>query len=232
VDIVLRGLAPVGTGASSEDGAAKTKMVTAGEGSGDVRLGGRTMNEFNALRLGRFATGKEKRAVLGWSSCYRWGSFWTLRGDLREACIGGFGNVLVPRRTESGEDFGADRTGAIEGGVLTTTVDTARRGGIAGSHYKLLKASFRTAWVSTSVGRMVMEESADQASLCLFFAEWSRVTKTPALSAVLRLGGRVGGSDCAGTGERSDRFAKTGKMDSVDRHNHRGCALRSPFRLI
>jgi len=41
---------------------------------------------------------------------------------------------LVPRRAESGEDFAADRTGAIERAGLTTTVDTERRGGIAASH--------------------------------------------------------------------------------------------------
>ena len=89
---------------------------------------------------------------------------------MREARIGGVGNILVPGRTESGEDFAADGTGAIEGGVLATTVDAERRGGIAASYDRLLKASFRTALVSASVGRPVMEESADRASLCLFFA--------------------------------------------------------------
>jgi len=89
---------------------------------------------------------------------------------LREAGIRGIGNVLVPRRIESGEGFAADRTGAIEGGVLTPTVDTERRGGIAASHDRLLKASFRIALVSTSVGGTMVEESADRASLCLFLA--------------------------------------------------------------
>jgi hypothetical protein len=77
---------------------------------------------------------------------------------------------LVPSRTESGEDFAADGTGAIEGGVLATTVDAERGGGIAASYDRLLKASFRTALVSAPVGRTVMEESADRASLCLLFA--------------------------------------------------------------
>jgi len=58
------------------------------------------------------------------------------------AYIGGIGNVLVPWRTESGEDFAADGTGVIERGVLTTTVDTERRGGIAASHDRLLKDPF------------------------------------------------------------------------------------------
>ena len=89
---------------------------------------------------------------------------------MREACIGGIGNVLVTRRTESGEDFAADGRGAIEGGVLTTTVDTERGGAIAASYDILLNSSFRTALVSTSVGRTLMEEGADWAGLSLFFA--------------------------------------------------------------
>jgi hypothetical protein len=89
---------------------------------------------------------------------------------LRRAHIRGVGNILVPGRTESGEDFAADGASAIEGGMLATTVDAKRRGGIAASYDRLLKASFRTALVSASVGRTVMEESADRASLCLFFA--------------------------------------------------------------
>jgi len=76
---------------------------------------------------------------------------------------------LVTRRTEGGEDFKAGGTGAIERGVLTPTVDTERRGGVAASHERLVKALLRTALVSTSVGGMVMEESADRACLCLFF---------------------------------------------------------------
>jgi len=82
----------------------------------------------------------------------------------------GIGNVLVSRRTESREDFAADETGSIERGVLTTTVDTERGGGVAASHNRLLKAPFRTALVSTSVGGAVMEESADWTRLCLFLA--------------------------------------------------------------
>ena len=54
--------------------------------------------------------------------------------------------------------------------MLATTVDPERGGGIARSYDRLLKASFRTALVSASVRRTVMEESADRASLCLLFA--------------------------------------------------------------
>jgi len=97
--------------------------------------------------------------------------------------------------TESGEDFAADGTGAMESGVLTTTVDTERRGDVAASQDRLLKAPFRTALVSISMGGAVMEGSADRASLCLFFAQRSRVTKTPPLSALHEFGGRVGGGD-------------------------------------
>jgi len=108
--------------------------------------------------------------VPGWSGWYSWVNSWTLRGGLGVAHIWGVGNVLVPRRMESGEDFVADGTEAIEQGVLTTTVDTERRGGLAGSRHRLLKALFRTALINTSVGGVIMEESADPASLCLFFA--------------------------------------------------------------
>ena len=89
---------------------------------------------------------------------------------MREAHIGGVRNILVPGRTERGEDFVADGASAIEGGVLATTVDAKRRGGIAASYDRLLNASFRTALVSASVGRTVIEERADRASLCLRFA--------------------------------------------------------------
>jgi len=71
---------------------------------------------------------------------------------------------------ESEENFAADGTGAIERGVLTTTVDTERGGGVAASHDRPLKAPFQIDLVSTSVGGAVMEESADRASLCVFFA--------------------------------------------------------------
>jgi len=108
--------------------------------------------------------------VPGWSGRYSRVNGWTLRGGLRRARIEGLRNVLVPRRTESGEDFVADGTGSIERGKLTTTGDTERGGGVAASHNRLLKAPFRTAKVSTSVGGAVMEESADRASLCLFLA--------------------------------------------------------------
>ena len=70
----------------------------------------------------------------GWSTRYSWVNSWTLRRGLGEAHIGGVGNVLVPRRTESREDFAADGTGAMERGVVTTTVDTERGGGIAATH--------------------------------------------------------------------------------------------------
>jgi len=89
---------------------------------------------------------------------------------LAEARIGGIGNVFVSRGTEGREDFTADGTGSIERGVLPATVDTESRGGGAASHDRLLKASLQTALVSTSVGGAVVEESADRASLSLFFA--------------------------------------------------------------
>ena len=168
----------------------------------------------------------------GWGGRHSRVNCWTLRGGLGGARIGGIGNVLVPRRTESGEDFAADGTGSIEGGVLTTTVDTQRGGGIAASHNGLEKGPFRTALVSTSVGGAVMEESADWARLCLFLAYWGRMTKTPALPALRRFGGGVGGGEPAGTGEEPDGFAEPGNMEWVDSHNHRGCALLSPFHRI
>jgi len=126
----------------------------------------------------------------------------------------------------------ADRTGAIERGVMTTTVDTERRGGVSASHDGLLKAPFRTAFVTASVGGTVMEESADRAGLCLFFAQRSGVTKTPTLSALCGFGGRAGGSACAGVGKKSDGVAEPGNMNWVDCFNHRGCALLSPLSLI
>jgi len=153
-----------------KEGAASTKEIPAGEGSGKVRLGRRAVNESNCLRMGRFGGGRETTAVSGWRSRHGWRSSWTLRGGLREAHIGGVGNILVPGRTESGEDFAADGAGAIEGAVLATTVDAERRGGIAASYNRPLKGSFRTALVSASVGRTVIEESADRPSLCLCFA--------------------------------------------------------------
>jgi len=63
-----------------------------------------------------------------------------------------------------------DRAGAIKGGMLTSTVNAGRRGGIASSYYRLLKTSFGTALVSTSLSRKVVEETADRASLCVLFA--------------------------------------------------------------
>jgi len=101
VDIGRCWPAPVGSGASAEEGAASTKEVPAREGSGEVWLGGHAANQLIAFRLGRFATGRETRTVPGRSSRYSWVSSWTLRGSLGEACIGGIRNVLVPRRTES-----------------------------------------------------------------------------------------------------------------------------------
>jgi len=170
MDVGRGGLTPVGTGASSKERAASTKEIPAREGIGKVRLGGRTSNKFKGLRMGRFARGRETRAMPGWHSRHVWRSCWTLRGGLMKACIGGIRNILVPGRMESGEDFTAEGTGAIEAGVQATTVDAQRRGGIAASSYKLLKTTFWTALVSTSVGRTVMDESADLGSLCLFFA--------------------------------------------------------------
>jgi len=98
------------------------------------------------------------------------GSSYTLRGGLRKARIGGIGYVLVPWWAERAEDFATDTTGAIQGGMLTTTINAERLGGITTSYNRLLKTSFWVALVSTSMGRMVVEESADWASLCLFFA--------------------------------------------------------------
>jgi len=130
MDVGQGGLAPVGTGASSKEGAAITKEIPEGEGSGKVRLGGRASNKSDGLGMGGFARGRETRAVPGWRSRYDWRSSCTLRGGLRKASIGGIGNILVPGRAESGEDFSADGTGAIKGGVLATTVASERRGGI------------------------------------------------------------------------------------------------------
>jgi len=169
VDVGRRGLAPLGTGASSEEGASSTKELPVGEGSGEVRLGRPPANQLNSFGLRRFASKRETRTVPGSSGRFSWMNRWTLRGGLGGAHIGGIGNILVPRRTECGEDFAADGTGAIERGELTTTVETDRRG-VAASHDRLLKALFRTALISTSVGGGMMEESADRASLCLFFA--------------------------------------------------------------
>jgi len=127
VDVGRCGLGPVGTGACSEEGVASTKKIPAGEGSGEIRLGRRATNQFNGFGLGRLASGRETRTVPGWSGRYSWVNSRTLGDGLRGAHIGGIGNVLFPRRTECGEDFAADGTGAIKRGVLTTTVDTERR---------------------------------------------------------------------------------------------------------
>jgi len=170
VEVGRRGLARVGTGACSEEGGASTKEIPAGEGSGEVRLGRRAANQFNSFGLGRLASGRETRTVPGWSGRYGWVNSRTLRGGLGGAHIGGIGNVLVPRRMECGEDFVVDGTGAIKRGVLTTTVDAERRGGIAASHDRLLKAPFQIALIVASVGGVMVEESADRASLCLFLA--------------------------------------------------------------
>ena len=113
MDIGRRGLAPVGTGACSEEGAASTKEIPAGEGSSEVRLGRRTANQVNGFGLGRFASGRETRTMHGWSGRDSWLNSWTGRGGLCGAHIGGIGNVLVAMRTEYGEHFAADGTGAI-----------------------------------------------------------------------------------------------------------------------
>ena len=170
MDVGRRGFAPVGTGACSEEGAASTKEVPAGEGSGKVRLGRRAVDQFNGFGLRRLASGRDTRTVPRWSGRYSWLNRWTLGGGLGGAHIGGIGNVLVPRRMACGEEFAADGTGAIKRGVLTTTVDTERRGGVAAAHDQLLKAPFWTALIGAPVGGAMMEQSADRASLCLFFA--------------------------------------------------------------
>jgi len=134
VDVGWGGLAPVGTGASWKEGGACTKEGSAGEGGGKAGVGGSAANHFNSFRLGRFAGGRETRTVSGWSGRYSWVNSWTMRGVLGEAHIGGIGNVLVPRRTESGEDFAVDGTGAIKRGMLPTTVDTERGRGVAATY--------------------------------------------------------------------------------------------------
>ena len=63
MDVSRCGLAPVGTFGSSETGAASTKEVPVGEGSGKVRVGGRTANQFNGFRLDRCASRSETRTV-------------------------------------------------------------------------------------------------------------------------------------------------------------------------
>ena len=78
----------------------------------------------------------------------------------------------------------------------------------------------------------MIEESADRASMCLFFAQRSRVAKTPALSALPQFGGRVGGGDCAGAGELFNGFAEPGNVEWVDCHDPQGRALLSPFYRI
>ena len=85
----------------------------------------------------------------GPGSGYSWGSSWTLRGGLRKTPIGGIGNVLVPRRAESGEDFAADWIRAIKACMLTATVNAKGGGGVATSNYRVLKASFfRQLWLA------------------------------------------------------------------------------------
>ena len=74
MDIGRGGIAPVATGASSKEGAASTKEIPAGEGSGKVRLGGGAPNESHSLGMGRFAGGRETRAVSGWGSRHNWRS--------------------------------------------------------------------------------------------------------------------------------------------------------------
>ena len=56
------------------------------------------------------------------------------------------------------------------------------------------------------------------------------MSKMPALSALRRLGGRVGGSDRTGEKEKPDGFDEVGNRKRVNRHNQRGCALLRPFR--
>jgi len=68
MDVGGGGLASVGTGPSSKEGAASTNEIPVGEGSGKGRLGGRASNKFNGLGIGRLARGRETRAVPGWRS--------------------------------------------------------------------------------------------------------------------------------------------------------------------
>ena len=100
-----------------------------------VGLGRCAVKELNSLGLGRFARGREARTVPGSSSRYSWGSSWALSGGLRKALMGSIRYVLVPRWAESGADLAADRTSAIEGGRLTSTVDAESSGGIAAYYY-------------------------------------------------------------------------------------------------
>ena len=203
-----------------------------GEESGEGRLGRCPVNGFNCLRLGRLTRGRETGNVSSRSGRHSWGSSWTLRGCLKKAHVrgGGIRYVLVYGWTERGESFATDRTGAIERGMLIARVDAERGGGIATSYHRLLEASFRTALVSTSVGGTVVEEGADWAGLCLFFAHGSRVTKSPALPALGRLGGGVGRSDRGGTGEEMNSFAENGKH-GVRRPQQQPklCASRPPL---
>jgi len=120
--------------------------------------------------MGRFARGREGGAVPGWSSRYIWGSSGTLSSRFRKGHIGGIRYVLVPRKADREQDFIADRAGAIEGGMLPFTVDAESGDSIAASYHRLLKTYFRAAWVSTSMGRTVVKERADGASLCLSLA--------------------------------------------------------------
>jgi len=199
------------------------------DGGGEAWLGRSTTNQLNTLGLGGFARGRERGAVPGWSSRHSRGSIWTLRGSFMKARVRGICYVLVPWWAERGEDFTANWTGTIKGGMLTTTVDAERMGGIATFYYRFLKASIQTALVNTSVGGTVVEVSADWAGLCLFFAKGSKVTKTPALSALPGLGGGVGRSERAETGENPNGFTEPGDMEWVDCHNNRSCALLSPL---
>jgi len=59
------GLTPVGTGARSEEGAASTKEVSAGEGGGKARVGRSAAKDFNGFRLGSLPSGRETRTVSG-----------------------------------------------------------------------------------------------------------------------------------------------------------------------
>jgi len=58
------------------------------------------------------------------------------------------------------------------------------------------------------------------------------VSKAQALPAPGGLGGRVGGGDRPGVGEKSDGLGKLRNMKWVDCYNHRGCALLGPFHLV
>jgi len=67
---------------------------------------------------------------------------------LKGARIGDIGYVLVPRWAERGKDFTAERTGAVEGGMLTSTVDAERGGVLQHPTTDFSKHSFGQLWLA------------------------------------------------------------------------------------